>query len=474
MINLNFKKIIVKPRMKKIIQNLINDDYQIGILDEDQIPILGELTLADNQGYEIVVEDRTLGWVVSRDINDPITQLTIALIETEVNKKVLAVDALDKYEELNFLYDISSKMSTCLHVNEVIKLMANEALKQIPGNALVIMIYNSHEKALQTFYPNTEKNEVFLGKSISPNVGIYGHVFNSGKAEIVNQVTLDSRFIHQDFEIMSMMCCPLMTQTGKLGVIQISSDRPVEYTAQDLKLFSALASQAAASIQNALFYEQLRDYSYTLERKVAERTAELERLNQELNQLANLDGLTQVANRRCLQETFTREWYRLAREKAPLSMIICDVDYFKRYNDTYGHQMGDECLQKIAETIKKALKRPADLVARYGGEEFVVLLPNTQASGAWIVAQEIQQNIRKLSLDHQASLVSPFITMSMGLSSTIPTHETVGEELFEIADQALYDAKKQGRDRIIFREFRAIESQHHQPETPHNDGLPRF
>jgi adenylate cyclase len=164
--------------MKKIIQNLINDDYQIGILDEDQIPILGELTLADNQGYEIVVEDRTLGWVVSRDINDPITQLTIALIETEVNKKVLAVDALDKYEELNFLYDISSKMSTCLHVNEVIKLMANEALKQIPGNALVIMIYNSHEKALQTFYPNTEKNEVFLGKSISPNVGIYGHVFN--------------------------------------------------------------------------------------------------------------------------------------------------------------------------------------------------------------------------------------------------------------------------------------------------------
>lgn len=460
--------------MKKIIQNLINDDHQIGILDEDKIPILGDLTLADNQGYEIVVEDRTLGWVVSRDINHPITQLMIALIETEVNKKVLAVDALDKYEELNFLYDISSKMSTCLHVNEVIKLVANEALKQIPGNAFVVMIYNSHEKALQTFYPNREQNEVFLGKLITPNVGIYGHVFNSGKAEIVNQVTLDSRFIDQDFEIRSMMCCPLMTQTGKLGVIQISSDRPVEYTAQDLKLFSALASQAAASIQNALFYEQLRDYSYTLERKVAERTAELERVNQELNQLANLDGLTQVANRRCLQETFKREWYRLAREKAPLSMIICDVDYFKRYNDTYGHQMGDECLQKIAETIRKALKRPADLVARYGGEEFVVLLPNTQASGAWIVAQEIQCNIRQLSLEHQASLVSPFITMSMGFSSTIPTHEIAGEELFEIADQALYDAKKQGRDRIIFREFRAIDSPYRQPETPHNDGLPRF
>lgn len=458
--------------MKRLIQRLINDDYKIAVLDTHQTPILGELTLADAKGYEIIVEDKILGWIVSSDLNHPIAQLVIYLIETEVNKKVLAADALDKYEELNFLYDISSKISTCLHVNEVIKLMANEALKQIPGNALVVMIYNNHEKSMQTFYPKTDENQVMLGKKIPTNVGIYGSVFNSGKAEIVNKVTLDPRFIPQSFEMSSLMCSPLMTQTGNLGVIQISSDRPLEYTAQDLKLFTALASQAAASIQNALFYEQLRDYSHTLERKVAERTAELERVNQELNQLANLDGLTQVANRRCLQETFDREWYRLAREKLPLSIIICDVDYFKRYNDTYGHQMGDECLQKIAEAIKQALKRPADLVARYGGEEFVVLLPNTQASGAWIVAQEIQDHVRQLSLEHQASLVSPFITMSMGLSSTIPTHETSGEELFEIADQALYEAKKQGRDRMIFREFRSTDSQFQQ--YPHNDGLSRL
>ncbi|MBP0007714.1 MULTISPECIES: diguanylate cyclase domain-containing protein [unclassified Roseofilum] len=459
MININFKKIVLKPRIKKIIQRLINDNHQIGILDNRQIPILGELTLTNAQGYEIVVEDKILGWVVSENIHNSVAQLVIYLIEIEVNKKVLAADALDKYEELNFLYDISSKISTCLHVHEVIKLMANEAFKQIPGNALVVMIYNAYEQSMQTFYPKADENQVILGKKIPTNIGIYGSVFNSGKAEIVNQVTLDPRFIPQEFEIVSMMCCPLMTQTGKLGIIQISSDRTLDYTAQDLKLFTALASQAAASIQNALFYEQLRDYSYTLERKVAERTAELERVNQELNQLANLDGLTQVANRRCLQETFDREWYRLAREKSPLSIIICDVDYFKRYNDTYGHQMGDECLQKIAEAIKQALKRPADLVARYGGEEFVVILPNTQASGAWIVAQEIQEHVRHLSLDHQASLVSPFITMSMGLSSTIPTHETSGEELFEIADQALYEAKKQGRDRMIFREFRSPDLQ---------------
>jgi len=471
MININLKKIILKPRIKKAIENLLHYDHPIAILDDCKIPILGELTLDDGQGYEIVIEDKTLGWVVSHDINHSIVQLIIYLVETEVNKKILAADALDKYEELNFLYDISSKLSTCLHVNEVIKLMANEALKQIPGNALMVMIYNSHEQSMQTFYPDIDTNEVILGEKISATVGIYGCVFQSGKAEIVNHVTLDSRFITQSIEIVSMMCCPLMTQTGKLGVIQISSDRPLEYTAQDLKLFTALASQAAASIQNALFCQQLQDYSYTLEKKVAERTAELERVNQELNQLANLDGLTQVANRRCLQETFEREWYRLARDQGPLSMIICDVDYFKRYNDTYGHQMGDECLQKIAETLKNTLKRPADLVARYGGEEFVVLLPNTKASGAWIVAQQIQYSVRQLSIEHKASLVSPFITISMGLCSTIPTHATSGEALFKIADQALYEAKKQGRDRIIFREFQSSHPQLHQRHNQSNDGF---
>jgi len=472
MINLKFKKIILKPRMKGLIQRLLDDDHPIAVLDDHQRPIIGDLNLGDAQGYEISVENTILGWVVSPLLDHPITQMLIYLIETEINKKVLAVDALDKYEELNFLYDISAKLSTCLNVQEVIKLMADEALKQIPGNALVVMIYQ--DGMMQTFYPKQNENQVILGQKISANLGIYGHVFKTGQAEIVNQVNLDTRFISQPFKIASLMCCPLMTQTGKLGVIQISSDRTLEYTAQDLKLFIALASQAAASIQNALFYEQLREYSHTLERKVAERTAELEKVNQELNQLANLDGLTQVANRRCLQETFNREWYRLAREQGPLSMIICDVDYFKRYNDTYGHQMGDECLQKIAQTLKRTLKRPADLVARYGGEEFVVVLPNTQASGAWIVAQEIQSNVRNLGIEHQASLVSPLITMSMGISSTIPTHSTSGEELFKVADQALYEAKKQGRDRMIFREFKSPISPSQRPEPRRNDGFSRL
>ncbi len=449
--NISLKKIIFKSRIKLIIENIMGSGYEIIVLDEKKIPLMGTIHSSGLDAYEVMIEDKTLGWILCRDRQDPIVKAVIYMIETEINQKILAADALDKYEELNFLYDISAKIATCLDVNEVIELMANEALKEIPGNTLTVMLYQPEEQKLQSFY--SHNHEIVIGQFLNPHKGIYGEVFKSGKAEIVNQVTSDPRFVPQDFAIASLMCVPLITQKGNLGVIQITSDRPIQYTAQDLKLFTALASQAAASIQNALFYQQLEEYSRTLEIKVAERTEELEKLNQELNRLANLDGLTKVANRRRFEEVFKQEWYRLAREKSPLSIIVCDVDYFKRYNDTYGHQMGDECLQKIAQTIDKILKRPADLVARYGGEEFVVLLPNTKASGAWMIAQEIQKQVRQLGIEHEASLVSSLITISMGISAIIPNHEISGEEFFEIADQALYAAKKQGRDRMVFRQF---------------------
>ncbi|MEH2091097.1 diguanylate cyclase domain-containing protein [Nostoc sp.] len=173
----------------------------------------------------------------------------------------------------------------------------------------------------------------------------------------------------------------------------------------------------------------------------------LQDANQKLEQLANLDGLTQVANRRCFDARLKAEWKRLAREQQPLSLIMFDVDKFKLYNDYYGHLAGDDCLVRIAQTVQKIINRPADLVARYGGEEFLVLLPNTDLEGAIKVAQSIQQAIHALAIPHVQSDVKNIITVSLGITSRLPIWNIKPDTLIASADKALYHAKQNGRDR---------------------------
>jgi two-component system cell cycle response regulator len=173
----------------------------------------------------------------------------------------------------------------------------------------------------------------------------------------------------------------------------------------------------------------------------------LQDANQKLEQLANLDGLTQVANRRCFDGRLQAEWKRLAREQQPLSLILFDVDKFKLYNDYYGHLGGDDCLVRIAQVVQQIVQRPADLVARYGGEEFLVLLPNTDLAGAIKVAQSIQQAIHDQAIPHAKSDVKNIVTLSFGITSLIPTWDIKPDTLIASADRAMYNAKQEGRDR---------------------------
>ncbi len=176
----------------------------------------------------------------------------------------------------------------------------------------------------------------------------------------------------------------------------------------------------------------------------------LEAANRELQRLVTIDGLTQIANRRRFEEYCTQEWQRMAREKLPLSLILCDVDFFKFYNDTYGHQAGDRCLQKIATAIQNTVKRPADLVARYGGEEFAVILPATFTKGAIFLAETICSAIRTLAIPHPNSLVNSYVTVSIGVATETPQITSDFQTIIALADQALYEAKTAGRDRVKF------------------------
>ncbi|MBD2446748.1 PleD family two-component system response regulator [Nostoc sp. FACHB-152] len=178
---------------------------------------------------------------------------------------------------------------------------------------------------------------------------------------------------------------------------------------------------------------------------------QLEAANLALQELANVDGLTGLANRRRFDEYLTTQWINLAQEGCPLSLILCDIDYFKFYNDQYGHPAGDVCLQKVGAVLNKKAQKHHDLVARYGGEEFAVVMPNTHASGAFHVAKAMQTGVRNLQIVHDASAVNDYVTLSIGVATLIPTWETSPSDLIVAADKALYTAKAEGRNRIVLR-----------------------
>lgn len=191
----------------------------------------------------------------------------------------------------------------------------------------------------------------------------------------------------------------------------------------------------------------------TLEQEIQKRSAieaVLHQANQDLEQLAFIDGLTELLNRRHFDDRLNQEWQRLQTTGQPLSVILCDIDYFKQYNDTYGHLAGDDCLRKVSRTLQQIGKHPAEVVARYGGEEFTLLLPETTPTRALQIAYDIQAAIKSLQISHRGSPIYPYVTVSLGVASLIPKTIDVPQQLIASADHALYQAKSKGRDCIVF------------------------
>ncbi|MBS0367745.1 MAG: diguanylate cyclase [Proteobacteria bacterium] len=178
-------------------------------------------------------------------------------------------------------------------------------------------------------------------------------------------------------------------------------------------------------------------------------TRKLDEANQELTRLSSLDGLTAIPNRRQFDDTLQSEWRRASRQGRQLALLFCDVDFFKQFNDGYGHQVGDECLKAVARILKGSLRRPADLVARYGGEEFAVILPDTDIAGALQVAEAMRSSVEGLAITHRYSRANKVVTISIGAASVVPGRGDINSAtLVKAADDALYQAKQGGRNRI--------------------------
>lgn len=189
-----------------------------------------------------------------------------------------------------------------------------------------------------------------------------------------------------------------------------------------------------------------------MQRALVQLTGQLNDANRELQRLSTTDGLTGIANRRSFDESLAREWRRCSRLKKPLSVILFDVDFFKKYNDKHGHQGGDECLKLVAKEVARTAPRPGDLAARYGGEEFVLILAETDQEGACWVAELVRQNLSALNIPHSESSYK-HVTISCGVASVVPSDELSVAKLVKSADIALYIAKEHGRNRVEYLEY---------------------
>ncbi|WP_066426698.1 diguanylate cyclase domain-containing protein [Anabaena sp. 4-3] len=261
-----------------------------------------------------------------------------------------------------------------------------------------------------------------------------GGTYHQGQVNVVSDIdkanfTPCHLELLQKLQVRAKLVVPILQQQQTWGLlIAHHCSAPRQWQPFDIELLTQLATQLAIAIQQSELHEQLQ---------IA---------NQHLQNLALIDQLTQLANRRCFDQHLNHEWHHHTCKQRPLSLILCDIDYFKQYNDTYGHSAGDVCLQSVAQALKQAARQSNDLVARYGGEEFALILPDTDSDGAIAVAQFVQEAIQKRQIPHAASAVASWVTVSIGIATVIPTPNMVALDLINAADQALYQAKARGRN----------------------------
>lgn len=368
----------------------------------------------------------------------------LARIENQLRLRQFQLQLQAKNAQLQLLLTTTQAISEAADVEEALEVILKNVC-QTQGWELGEAWMPSFEATILEYrrgwYVSDVKLNEFRHQSekfrFAPGEGLPGRVWSSGKLEWIGDVSQEN---HQVFHrtriaaaagLRGALAIPIAFGFEVLAVLVFFQKHEMAPDERSLELVNAVATQLGSMIL----------------RKKAE--AALRQANMELERLAGLDGLTQVANRRRFDEYLSQEWKRSLREQQPISLILFDVDYFKRYNDYYGHQSGDDCLQQVAKAASGAAKRSVDLVARYGGEEFAVILPNTAIEGAVTVAQEIRDRLQQLKLPHAESKVSDCVTVSLGVSCTIPTQHGLSEHLIAAADKALYQAKNQGRDRVV-------------------------
>ncbi|WP_254031050.1 diguanylate cyclase domain-containing protein [Planktothrix agardhii] len=338
------------------------------------------------------------------------------------------------------IYTITQRIRQSLDLDEILQTTVAEVRQFLQTDRVMIYRFNSDWSGLVV------KESVSPGTKAILKMEITDSYFVENQGQYYQQNTIKATpniytagltpchlELLEKLQVQAKLVVPIILQTQGLWGLLVAHHctKPREWQNLEIELMQQLAIQLAIAIHQSELHQQLQ------------------LANQQLQNLAMVDKLTQIANRRCFDEILNQEWHRLVREKRLLSLLLCDIDYFKQYNDTYGHSQGDICLQQVAQALQQGVQRSIDLVARYGGEEFVVILPHTDQEGALEVAKKIQDVLEQFNLPHRSSNVADRVTMSIGICTLIPTVERFPLDLINEADHSLYQAKTQGRNRAV-------------------------
>ena len=395
------------------------------------IPIIFMTALTETknkvQGFELGAVDYIAKPVIEAEL--------LARVKTHLSLNHFYQTSLENATRRKLLYDISDRIRNSLDLEVILNTATQEISNLLDCDFVGLASLNQEQVTIEA-YSSKNTTQVDLANFVSYQ-------------ELCPSTEVLRAYLQQEIEVLELeqanklktrLILPILVEktdytssffaagdntffTNKIlyGWLLLERDHTFPWQSREISLLKELSIQLAIAIKQGL-------------------------LHQQLSQLALLDSLTQVYNRRSFDRQLKREWGNLKRIPAPLSLIMCDVDCFKIYNDVYGHQEGDICLQQVAQAISSALKRLGDILARYGGEEFAVILPHTPESGAVKVAECIRQAVKELKIPHHNSLAGSVVTLSLGVASTIPNALDYPQLLIEAADLALYQAKERGRD----------------------------
>lgn len=388
-------------------------------------------------------------------ITKPINpQELLARINTHLTIQNLT-DRLDfQAEQQQVLSDVTERIRSSLEIESIFKTTTIEICEFLQCDRLsLVRITNQSISVESQVTSSIAKKQNF--KELTLNLFCSKpqecEIYHSGEIKVVENNQVNSNNIpdqssseDDEFEVQSTIIAPIILNKNAArankyhplwGGLIAEQCSPRQWQEQEFIFLQRLTTQLSIVIEQERLHQHLHSRHQLIQKN-----------NKQLKQLALRDSLTQVFNRRYFEQQLNLEWRRLKRIPSPLSIIMCDVDCFKKYNDTYGHQQGDQCLQQIAKALGTVTKRPADILARYGGEEFIAILPYTPRKGAINVAEAMRVAVKELNIPHHNSSVNSVVTISMGVATTIPDLEDSPSMLVEAADQALYQAKNRGRD----------------------------
>lgn len=352
-------------------------------------------------------------------------------------------------ERMQIISEIGQKITATLNLKDIFEQIYRHTNSLMKADVLGVGVYRQDQHVLE--YPYYMENGVKLAPftiPVSSETSWAVWCLKNRRDVIVNDIEAEYSAYLKGYQsssgdlMHSLLFCPLTVNDDTIGVITVQSRHKNTYESHHLDALRILASYAAIAINNARQSTELE--AEIKSRQHAQR--ELEKLNQQLRNLSEIDGLTAVANRRKFDSFLEEEWERAKRDRIPLSLLLIDIDFFKEYNDFYGHVLGDQILKDVAATLQRTLKRSVDFISRYGGDEFIVVLHHTDKPGAMNMAGNMVEAVSALGIPHESTDLHQKLSITIGVTTLTPDPLDSMEILLQQSDEALYRAKKRGRN----------------------------